>query len=141
MGKAAEQIAKKIELCDVIVLTGDLGVGKTSFVQYLVASLTDNNIEITSPTFNLLHIYDLYAFPIWHYDLYRLKSINEIYELGIEDALSKAVTIIEWPEIILEILPKNRLELHFELTSNENVRKISWRSSAPKWIESISKVY
>ena len=107
----AEKIAEVAKIGDVITLSGNLGAGKTSFVQFFVKFLNKTDIDVTSPTFNLVHIYELNDKEIWHFDLYRLKSQEEIYEIGIEDALINSISLIEWPEIILEVLPKNRLEL------------------------------
>ena len=118
----AEKVAKLLKLGDTITLSGDLGSGKTSFSQFLIKELIGETTEVTSPTFNLLHIYELDQFEVWHFDLYRLKSIHEAYELGIEDAFDRRIALIEWPEIIKGILPKNRLEIEIKFTANENER-------------------
>jgi tRNA threonylcarbamoyl adenosine modification protein YjeE len=123
----AEKLAKIVEIGDIITFTGNLGVGKTSFIQFFIKSLAGNDVEVTSPTFNLVYTYTLEQFEIWHFDLYRLKDQREIYELGIEDAFIKGVSLIEWPEIIENILPNNRLDigLFFGEKDDERVMTIS----------------
>lgn len=118
----AEKVAKLLKLGDTITLNGNLGAGKTSFSQFLIRKLAGDTAEVTSPTFNLLHIYEASAFQIWHFDLYRIKKINEAYELGIEEAFDNKLVLIEWPEIIKDILPRDRLEIEINFTENENER-------------------
>jgi tRNA threonylcarbamoyladenosine biosynthesis protein TsaE len=112
----AQKLAVQLSLGDVIALKGDLGAGKTTFSKYLISSLLGKETAVTSPTFQLLQIYS----NIYHYDLYRLRSQEEIYELGIEDALNgKNIVIIEWPEIIMQTLPKKLIEIEI-LLENKN---------------------
>jgi tRNA threonylcarbamoyl adenosine modification protein YjeE len=129
----ASKLAKTAKLGDIITLSGDLGAGKTSFAQYFIRSLSDDEIDVTSPTFNLLHVHQLKDLEIWHFDLYRLKNSDEIYELGIEDALTQGISLIEWPEIAQAILPKDRLDLRFDFTDEENTRIITFNGS-DKWM-------
>lgn len=125
-------IAKHLSPGDVVTFRGNLGAGKTSFVKYMINSLSKSEVEVTSPSFNLLHIYDQNNIELWHFDLYRLKDIDEIYELGIEDAFIKGVSLIEWPEIIDKILPKNRLEIKLSFAEKENARIVNL-SGFSKW--------
>jgi tRNA threonylcarbamoyladenosine biosynthesis protein TsaE len=114
----AEKIAKITKLGDVIELQGDLGAGKTTFARYFINSILGAEEEILSPTFNLVHTYDAKDFTIWHFDLYRLKSENEAEELGIYDAFTNGVCIIEWSQIITRILPKSRLLINLLATDD-----------------------
>lgn len=118
----AKALAKQIKLNDTITLTGGLGAGKTTFVKFLVNSIANKNIEVTSPTFNILNIYEFEGNEIWHFDLYRLKNKNEIYEIGVDEALEQKLTVIEWPEIIKEFLPRNCLEINIEVKDNDEIR-------------------
>lgn len=120
----AAEIAKRVEPQTVICLRGDLGAGKTTLSQSIIRHLlADPNLEVTSPTFNLVHLYNASQYNIWHFDLYRLKHLGEAYELGIEDAFNE-VAIIEWPEIIEDILPKNKIDILIKLGEQENSRRI-----------------
>ena len=117
----AQNLAKTLKSGDVILLRGDLGAGKTTFAKYLIHAI-DSSIpinSITSPTFNLVHIYNTKIFNIWHFDLYRIKKINELYQLGIEDAINSGISLIEWPDIALEILPKNPIKIDISVVNNK----------------------
>jgi tRNA threonylcarbamoyladenosine biosynthesis protein TsaE len=95
---------------DIIALKGDLGAGKTSFARAFIRARGSGE-AVPSPTFTLLQVYDVGSAAIWHFDLYRLKSPNEAWELGIEDAFSDAISLIEWPERLGSLLPRHRLEI------------------------------
>lgn len=119
--KFANIVTKQISRGAIVLLYGDLGVGKTFLSTEIIKLLTKQNIIVTSPTFQLLNIYDAEHYNIYHYDLYRLKHIEEIYELGIEDALNgENVTIIEWPEIIESILPNDAWIIKISFDHNMN---------------------
>lgn len=125
--KAASEIASNLSVGDVLCLYGTLGAGKTTLTQFLVEALGGNVNEVTSPTFNILHIYDTTNGPVWHFDLYRLEEQKEVYELGIEDAFQNAITIIEWPEIVEGILPKHSIKVQLDLSSTDStLRDLSW---------------
>ena len=128
----ASKLAKLTNIGDVITFTGKLGAGKTSFIQYFIRSLAEDELEVTSPTFNLLHVYKLDKLEIDHFDLYRLKNIEEAYELGIEHAFENAITLIEWPQIIMNILPKDRLEINLSFGEKENSRLMTLQAFG-KW--------
>jgi tRNA threonylcarbamoyladenosine biosynthesis protein TsaE len=118
------QVASKLKPCDVVAFTGDLGAGKTFFCREIIKYLCGDNIKVISPTFNLLQTYEYKDFIIYHYDLYRLENISEIYELGFEEALSNNITLIEWPEIISSLLPENSILINMEII-DDNKRVIS----------------
>jgi tRNA threonylcarbamoyladenosine biosynthesis protein TsaE len=113
----AHEIYKTLKPGSIIALKGDLGSGKTFLTKHIISSLLDVETQVTSPTFQLLQIYQADDYEIYHYDLYRLNNRNEAFELGIEDAMNgRNICIIEWPEIIFDILPQETLviELGFE---------------------------
>ena len=100
--KIAKKLASRLMRGDVVTLSGDLGAGKTSFAQFLIHALSQQAVEVTSPTFTLLQTYPVIlasgeACELYHYDLYRIEHVSQLVELGFEDAL-RAITIIEWPE-------------------------------------------
>lgn len=102
----AEQFAEIAKKGDVFALFGTLGAGKSVFSRYFIQKLTDAT-DVPSPTFTLLQTYEAQDFEIYHYDMYRLKSPDEAYELDIEEAFYGAVSLVEWPEKILPLLPKD----------------------------------
>ena len=109
----ANKLLKKLKLGDIIFLYGEIGVGKTTFVRYLINGFQkENNIkltEVTSPTFNIINEYEINQTKINHYDLFRLKSVEETKNLGLFDNLANSITLVEWPQIIKE-KPKNLIE-------------------------------
>ncbi len=123
--KLACEIAKKVKGGGVIALYGDLGSGKTTFTKYLVETL-GVKARVQSPTFVLVRKYGTERLKINHVDLYRLVSREEVLDIGIEEILddSKAVTVIEWPELIKDLLPVDTTSIHFEYL-DENARKIT----------------
>jgi len=108
--KATEDLAAAFALeakkGDTFALFGTLGVGKSVFARAFIQKLTKAP-EVPSPTFTLIQTYEAPDFDIYHYDLYRLKSEEEIWELNIEEALYSAVTLIEWPEKMGGYLPRD----------------------------------
>ena len=123
----ANKILNKLKVGDIIFLYGEIGVGKTTFIKYLInAFQKKNNLklsEITSPTFNLLNEYDINQIKINHYDLFRLKSVEEVKNLNLFESYSRAITLIEWPQIIKE-KPKNLIELIFNYEDNHKKRSV-----------------
>ena len=123
----ANKVSKKLKPGNIIFLYGEMGVGKTTFIRYLINKLQKDNeldqTEITSPTFNLLNEYQINKIRIDHYDLFRLKSAQELKNLGLfEDSLN-TITLIEWPQIIKE-KPKNLIELEFEYGKDHQTRSV-----------------
>ena len=123
----AAKFLNKIKPGDIIFLYGEIGVGKTTFVRYLVNKFQKENkleiTEVTSPTFNLLSEYQINQIKINHYDLFRLKSSEEIINLDLFGDSKDSITLIEWPQMIKE-KPKNLIELFFEYEKNHQTRSI-----------------
>lgn len=120
MKKLAEKIAANCRKGDIIGLKGSLGVGKTFFASAFINYLLDKKTTIASPTFNLVYSYDSQKGQIFHFDLYRLKSADELYEIGFEEALSSGIVLIEWPEIAAEFLRKNYTEIEIVIPDHAN---------------------
>ncbi len=124
----ASNLSKKIKMGDVILLYGDIGAGKTTFTKFLLENLGVKSI-VSSPTFTLLNEYEG-NFPVYHFDMYRILNYEELLELGFEDYIDSknssfvktGITLIEWPENIKEMLPKNAIEIKIEKLG-ENSRK------------------
>tara|TARA_Y100000996_G_C22275093_1_gene541622 strand:+ start:175 stop:630 length:456 start_codon:yes stop_codon:yes gene_type:complete len=123
----AGKFLKKLKLGNVIFLYGEMGVGKTTFVRYLINGFQKANklelTEVTSPTFNLLNEYQINKIKINHYDLFRLKSSEEIKNLDLFEDTLNTITLIEWPQIIKE-KPKNLIELNFEYEKDHQQRSV-----------------
>lgn len=118
------KLAKAIKPNDILAFHGDLGAGKTFLCREIIKNLCGPNTNIISPTFNLLQTYEYQDIQIYHFDLYRLKHSSEIYELGIEEAFSGNICLIEWPEIIESMLPKDTIHINIEILSDTR-RKVS----------------
>jgi tRNA threonylcarbamoyladenosine biosynthesis protein TsaE len=108
----AEQISALAAIGDIIALKGDLGAGKTTFARGFIRARGGTE-EVPSPTFTLVQVYELAPAAIWHFDLYRLKSPEEAWELDIEEAFAEGISLIEWPERLGSLLPRRRLEIEF----------------------------
>lgn len=120
----AKEFAKTVKPGSLILLVGDLGAGKTTFVKYLVKALKIK-AEVLSPTFVLERIYSNKKFEIHHYDLYRLTSSKELEDLSIlENLEAGCVCLVEWPDVAKDILPKEKIIVKIDKIS-ENERKFS----------------
>lgn len=114
--RLAARLAAAARPGDVIALKGPLGVGKTEFARGFIRALARRHgvrppAEVPSPTFTLAQSYALGAATVWHFDLYRLERPQDAAELGLDEALAGGVTLIEWPERLGKLLPRDRLDL------------------------------
>jgi tRNA threonylcarbamoyladenosine biosynthesis protein TsaE len=123
----ASKFLKKIRPGCSIFLYGEIGVGKTTFIRYLINKFQKINelevTEVTSPTFNLLNEYQINEFKINHYDLFRLKSVEETKNLNLFDDSKNTINFIEWPQMVKE-KPKNLIELVFEYGKDHKTRSV-----------------
>ena len=108
----------------VVALTGDLGAGKTTLVRGMLQSIL-GEIEVPSPTFNLVQTYEVRDFEIWHCDMYRLEGPQDGYELGLIDAFEEAICLIEWPDKIAPLLPKDIFEVDLQFDGEGRIAKLS----------------
>ncbi len=126
----AKNFGEELKKGDTFFLFGEIGVGKTTFVKYLINYLelkfNQEISEVTSPTFNIMHEYKAGDLFIKHYDLFRLKSVNELQELNLFDKNDKSIIFIEWPQIIKE-KSKLAVNLYFEYANEYKDRFINFR--------------
>ena len=111
----AKKFAKTLKGNEIVALWGTLGMGKTVFSKAVIQELTGKKEDVPSPTFTLLQTYDTPLGEVFHFDFYRLKTPQEAYEIGIEEALQDHICLIEWPEKIGNLLPKKAVNICFEL--------------------------
>ena len=123
----SKNISKIISAGDIILLYGEIGVGKTTFVRFFINHLENKNriknSEVLSPTFNILYDYEVGNIKILHYDLYRLKNYKDISQLGMFETSNDSIKIVEWPELI-ESKPKDRVDIQFQYSKLIDSRKV-----------------
>jgi len=133
----SKKIAGKISEKDCIFLIGEIGVGKTTFTRCLINYFQKKEkveqTEVLSPTFSLLHEYDIEKIKIMHYDLYRIKNNKELDQLGIFNENIDAIKIIEWPQLIKNNVA-DVLEIHLSYSKNENERNLLLKGKG-KWLD------
>ena len=125
--KIAKKVSKLIKVGDVLFFYGDIGVGKTTFIKYLINNLQKINrsklTEVTSPTFSIVNEYKLGNTKILHYDLYRIKNKKELKNIGLLENYKDTLLLIEWPELISK-KPKNLIKFFFSYEMNFKKRSI-----------------
>ena len=123
----SNKISKIISTGDIIFLYGEVGVGKTTFVRFLINYLEDENeikkSDVLSPTFNIVYEYDIGDIKILHYDLYRLKNYKDILQLGMFEISNNHIKIVEWPELI-NSKPKDRIDIQFKYSKLMDYRTV-----------------
>lgn len=120
----AKDFAKNLKTGDIIVLTGELGAGKTKFTEGVLSFFGLEN-EISSPTFTIVNEYKKNNINIFHFDVYRLEDIDEFYAIGGEEYFDNGICLIEWGEQIEDILPKGYTKITFSKSNdNENYREL-----------------
>lgn len=129
---ALDQWTQKLAPClkagDTLLLHGDLGAGKSDFCRSVIRALTTIDQEVPSPTFTLVQSYEGSSGPIHHYDLYRIEDPEELFELNIEESFTDAITLIEWPDRLGHMMPRDPLRItitfegedrHFDLSGSD----------------------
>ncbi len=121
----ASNFAKNLKTGDIIILSGELGSGKTKFTQGILRHFGLEN-EISSPTFTIVNEYNAKDVNIYHFDLYRLSDIDEFYAIGGEEYLSNGICIFEWGEMLEDVLKKDYTKITFKKSNSEDdLREIS----------------
>ena len=136
----AYNLASKLQKGDIIVLSGELGSGKTKFTEGFLKYFNLEE-EISSPTFTIVNEYKNNNINIYHFDVYRLEDIDEFYAIGGEEYFTSGICIIEWGEIIENALPKDYIKILFSKdNSNENNRFLNIQTFGTKY-DNILKEY
>ena len=120
-----KEFSKNLKRGSVVALTGELGSGKTQFIKGICKGLGVSEI-VNSPTFVLVNEYDTGTEKISHFDLYRIKSGDEVINIGLYDYLDAGgIILIEWPELIIDLLPRDTVKISLShMDGNENMREI-----------------
>lgn len=137
----AKDLTSLLSAGDIISLTGDLGAGKTCFTQGLAKGLSIKN-HVTSPTFTLIKEYQG-RLPLYHFDIFRIEKLEEMFGLGYEDYFYGAgVTVIEWGDKVSSLLPDEYLEVEFRRLREETHRLLIihphgrvWEKKVKEWLE------
>lgn len=117
---------------DLVAVSGELGAGKSVLCRAIVRALmADNDLEVPSPSYTLVNVYDRSDFEIWHADLYRVGDDSELEEIGLDDAVSDAVVLLEWPERWTD-LPERRLHIAIQVTGDDE-RHLKLTFSGEGW--------
>lgn len=121
----ANNYAQNLKAGDIIVLSGELGSGKTKFVQGILENFNLQD-EISSPTFTIVNEYNSDTVNIYHFDVYRLEDSDEFFAIGGEEYFSKGICLIEWGELIEDILPKPYTKISFSKSDDDvSYRKLT----------------
>ncbi|KPU26904.1 ATPase [Caloranaerobacter sp. TR13] len=133
------KLGKLLKSGDILCLNGDLGAGKTTLTQSIAKGL-DVKDYVTSPTFTLINEYEG-RYPVYHFDVYRIDDIDEMYDLGFEEYIySEGVTIIEWASIIEDILPLERLDITIKRGKEFNEREIIIEAKGKRYEEIVKEL-
>ena len=120
--KFGEKLCEKLTAGSIVALTGDLGTGKTTLTKAIAAGLGVTDV-ITSPTFNIVKQYDSGRLPRYHFDVYRIGDVDEMYEIGYEEYFfGDGVCVIEWADLIEEIIPDDAVRIEIEYGEKEGER-------------------
>ncbi len=115
-------LAEKLKPGSVVALIGDLGTGKTALTKYIAEGLGIKQM-ITSPTFTIVREYEDGRLPLYHFDVYRINDVEEMFEIGYEEYFfGKGVSIVEWADLISEIMPEESIIINISYGENEGER-------------------
>ena len=139
--KLGQSLSKLLTKGDIVVLSGELGSGKTKFVEGFLKNYGLEN-EISSPTFNIVNEYSSLGTNIYHFDVYRLEDSDEFYAIGGEEYFEKGICLIEWGELISNVLPKDYIHITIRKNSiDENSRVFEFEiADNSKYIDILNKL-
>ncbi|MCR9266667.1 MAG: tRNA (adenosine(37)-N6)-threonylcarbamoyltransferase complex ATPase subunit type 1 TsaE [Alphaproteobacteria bacterium] len=136
----AARLAAQLGAADVILLTGDLGTGKTTLARGVIARLCGVN-DAPSPTYTIVQTYDTEdGGELWHADLYRVEDPSELDELGLDDAFEEAICLVEWPDRLGAHLPPDRLEIRLETLEDSPTSREARLTGFGRWEDRIDNI-
>ena len=142
--KLGSFLADVLTAGDIISLSGPLGAGKSALARSIIVSANPNETDVPSPTFSLVQTYELAdGTPLWHLDLYRIKTPEDAMQLGLDDAFVDAVCLIEWPDRLKNFLPKSTLSIHLYLACDDDVDCVRFAdiTAPPNWSERMQAIF
>ena len=128
----ASSLAPLLKAGDTVLLSGEIGAGKSAFARALIRARLGRQEDVPSPTFTIVQTYQADEVEIWHCDLYRLTHPDEAFELGLEEAFDTAICLIEWPDRLGDEIPTGALSLAFEATDTGHEMIAS---ASPQWLD------
>ena len=131
--RLARKLATRLSAGDILLLSGDVGSGKTHFARSLIQSLLLQSEDVPSPTYTLVQTYPSKIGEIWHADLYRLTDVTEVEELGLLQAFDDAICLIEWPDRLGDLIPEQALSIWLQPGDDPDHRLIRLHWSDPRW--------
>lgn len=129
----ARRLAPGLGPGDTLLLSGGVGAGKTHFARCLIQGLLPVPEDVPSPTYTLIQTYAVPGAEIWHADLYRLTDPLDLVELGLTEAFDTAITLVEWPDRLGDLVPANALSLDLAPGDADEARRLTLRWSDPRW--------
>jgi len=129
----AVRLGAELRAGDCVLLSGGIGAGKSHFARALILSRLAEPEDVPSPTFTLVQTYDLLDGELWHADLYRLSDVNHIIELGLLDAMQSAITLIEWPDRLADLTPRNALHIEIGDAARDDTRTLNMNATDERW--------
>jgi tRNA threonylcarbamoyladenosine biosynthesis protein TsaE len=132
----AQAIAPLLVAGDCLLLSGDIGAGKSHFCRAVILQRLLHvglHEDVPSPTYTLVQTYDDTICDIWHADLYRLTDPQEVVELGLQDAFDSAICLVEWPDRLAVDAPQNALSIHIAPTETDSARILTFAAIGPYW--------
>ena len=139
-GRFAARLATHLDAADVILLTGDLGSGKTTLARGVIARLCGVT-DAPSPTYTIVQTYDTEGGgELWHADLYRVEDPSELEELGLDEAFDEAICLVEWPDRLGDHLPPDRLEIRLETLEGSPTGREARLTGFGRWEDRIDDI-
>lgn len=140
----ARSLAPVLRAGDTVLLEGEIGAGKSFLSRAIIQArlAQEGRLEdVPSPTFTLVQVYELADVDIWHCDLYRLSSVDEVFELGLEEAFESAICLVEWPDRLLELTPQAALRISLAAPPGaETSRDMEISSASEHWMERLAPI-